>query len=73
MTHEMCSTCSTYPQIRKDGIIQTSLVAAMDRLKDPPTWLKVATIQEIDLQPWAPRQWTSTTTRDGEGLFYSPA
>ena len=35
----------------------------MDRLKDPPTWLKVATTQEIDLQPWAPRQWTSTTTR----------
>ena len=34
MTHEMCSTCSTKPQIRKDGIIQTSPVAAMDRLKD---------------------------------------
>ena len=35
----------------------------MDRLQDPPTLLKVATTQEIDLQPWAPRQWTSTTTR----------
>ena len=30
-------------------------MAAMDRLKDPPTWLKVATTQEIDLQPWPPR------------------
>ena len=37
-------------------------MAAINRLKDPPTWLKVATTQEIDLQPWAPRQWTSTTT-----------
>ena len=73
MTHEMCSTCSTYPQIRKDGIIQTSPVAAMDRLKDPPTWLKVATIQEIDLQPWAPRQWTSTTTRWRCGLILLPS
>ena len=45
----------------------------MDRLKDLPTWLKVATTQEIDLQPWAPRQWTSTTTQDGVGLFYSQA
>ena len=35
----------------------------MDRLEDPPTCLKVATTQEIDLQPWAPCQWTSTTTR----------
>ena len=49
--------------MQKDGIIQTSPVAAMDRLMDPPTWLKVATTQEIDLQPRAPRQWTSTTTR----------
>ena len=30
-------------------------VAAINRLIDPPTWLKVATTQEIDLQPWAPR------------------
>ena len=49
--------------MRKDGIIQTSPVAAINRLKDPPTWLKVTTTQEIDLQHWAPRQWTSTTTR----------
>ena len=31
-------------------------VAVINRLKDPPTWLKVTTIQEIDLQPWALRQ-----------------
>ena len=73
MTHEMCSTCSTYPQIRKDGIIQTSPMAAMDRFKDPPKWLKVATTQEIDLQPWAPHQWTSTTTRWRCGLILLPS
>ena len=45
----------------------------MDRLKDPPTWLKVATTQEIDLQPWAPRQWTSTITRWRCGLILLPS
>ena len=30
----------------KDGIIQTSQVVAKNRLKDPPTWLKVATTLE---------------------------
>ena len=29
-------------QIRKDGIIQTSPMVAINRLMDPPTWLKVA-------------------------------
>ena len=48
-------------------------MAAMDRFKDPPTWLKVATTQEIDLQPWAPRQWTSTTTRWWCGLILLPS
>ena len=49
-----CAQHAAYnPKFEKDGIIQTSPVAAMDRLKDPPTWLKVATTQEIDLQPWA--------------------
>ena len=38
MAHE---TCTTKFQIRKDGIIQTSPVVAINRLKDPPTWLKV--------------------------------
>ena len=33
-------------QIRKDWIIQTSPVVAINRLKDPPTWLKVATALE---------------------------
>ena len=34
-------------QIQKDGIIQTSPVVAIHRsLKDPPTWLKVATTLE---------------------------
>ena len=33
-------------QIRKDGIIQTSPVVAIKDLKDPPTWLKVATTFE---------------------------
>ena len=33
-------------QIRKDGIIQTSPVVAKNRLKDLPTWLKVATTLE---------------------------
>ena len=45
----------------------------MDRLNDPPTWLEVATTQEIDLQPWAPRQWTSTTTRWRCGLILLPS
>ena len=40
----------------------------MDRLKDPPTWLK-----EIDLQTWAPRQWTSTTTQWWCGLILLPS
>ena len=35
MTHEMCSTCSKYPQIRKDGTIQTSLVVALKNIKGP--------------------------------------
>ena len=35
MTHEMSSTCSTLPQIRKDGIIQTSPVVAMKNVKGP--------------------------------------
>ena len=38
-------------------------MAAINRLEDPPTWLAVAVNQEIDLQPWAPRQWTFTATR----------
>ena len=33
-------------QIRKDGIIQTSPVVAINRLRDPPTRLKVATTLE---------------------------
>ena len=33
-------------QIRKYGIIQISLVMAMNRLKDPPQWLKVTTTLE---------------------------
>ena len=43
ITHETCSTCSTKSQIRKDGIIQTSLVVAINRLKGPafhPCWWK---------------------------------
>ena len=35
--NELCSTCSTSSQIRKDEIIQTSPVVAINRLKDPPT------------------------------------
>ena len=37
MTHEMRSTCSTYTytQIRKDGIIQTSLVVALAKIDGP--------------------------------------
>ena len=46
MTHEMCSTCSTEFQIRKDGVIQTSPVVAINKLKDLPTWFKVATTLE---------------------------
>ena len=30
----------------KDGIIQTPSAGAIKRLKDPPTWLKVATTLE---------------------------
>ena len=36
----------TISQIRKGGIIQSSPVVAINRLKDPPTWLKVATTLE---------------------------
>ena len=50
MTQEMCSTCSTQSQIKKDGIIQTSQAVAMNRLKDPPTWLKVATTLEKPIE-----------------------
>ena len=35
MTHEMCSTCITPPHIRKDGIIQTSPVVAIEKVKGP--------------------------------------
>ena len=33
-------------KFEKDGIIQTSPVVAKNTLKDPPTWLKVATTLE---------------------------
>ena len=46
MTHEMCSACSTKTQIWKYGIIQTSPMVVIKRLKDLPTWLKVATSLE---------------------------
>ena len=42
-------------------------------IKDLPTWLKVATTQEIDLQPWTRHQWTSTTTRWRCGLILLPS
>ena len=32
MTHDKCSTCSTLPQIRKDGIVQTCPVVHLKRL-----------------------------------------
>ena len=41
-------------KIKKDGITQTSLVVAINRLKDPPTWLKVATTLE---KPPTPTHW----------------
>ena len=50
-THEMCFTCSIWPQIWKDWIIQTSLAMAL-KIKDPPTWLKVATTSEKDPTPF---------------------
>ena len=37
--------------IRKCGIIQTSPVVAINRLKDPPTWLKVTTTLEENPTP----------------------
>ena len=46
MTHETCSEYRTWPQIKKDGIIQTPLVVVLENIKDPPTWLKVTTISE---------------------------
>ena len=51
MTHETCSTCSTKSQIRTDGIIQTSPVEAINRLKDLPIWLKVVTTLEKPQPP----------------------
>ena len=41
MSHEMYSTCSTQFQIRKEGVIQTSPVVAINKLKGPLTWLKL--------------------------------
>ena len=38
-------------QIRKEGIIQTSLVVAIKRSKDPPTWFKLATTLEKKQPP----------------------
>ena len=44
MTHKMCSTCSTSSQIRKDGIIQASLVVVFENIKGPTHLVeKVAT------------------------------
>ena len=43
MTHGPCSTCSISSQIKKDGMIQISPVAAINRLKEPPTGMKVTT------------------------------
>ena len=36
ITHEMCSTCNAQRQIRKDGIIQTSLVVALEKINFYP-------------------------------------
>ena len=46
MTHEIARHAAHYPKIWKDEIIQTSPVVAIKRLKDPSTWLKVATTIE---------------------------
>ena len=32
----------------KDRIIQTSRLVVLKQIKDPPTWLEVATVSEID-------------------------
>ena len=37
------------PYLKKYGIIQVSSVVALKRLQDPPTWLKVTTTLEKDL------------------------
>ena len=43
MTHEMCSTCSTWPKIRKDWIILTSpVVAIKDWRTRPHGWISIA-------------------------------
>ena len=40
------------PKIRKDGIIQTSPVVVLEKIKDPPMWLlKVTTTLEKDSNP----------------------
>ena len=51
MTHETYSTYSTYPRIRKDGIIATFLAVVLKRLKEPPTWLKAVTTLEKAPRP----------------------
>ena len=45
-TWNVLSMQHTILQIRKAGVIQPSTVVAINRLKDPPTWLKVATTFE---------------------------
>ena len=42
-TSNVCNMQHIIPKFEKDGIIQTSPVVAINRLKDLPTWLKVAT------------------------------
>ena len=50
-------------QIRKDGIIHTSSVVAIKRIKNLPTWLKVATTLE---NPPTPTHLTLAVLNDME-------
>ena len=51
MTHEMCSTTRTKSQIRKDVIMQTFLVVALEKIKGPTHMVEGGTTKVRDFQP----------------------
>ena len=75
--HMKCAQHAVHnPKLKKDGIIETSLVVAIKRLKDPPTWLKVATTLEKPRTPTHPKPsgkvqiWVDITKKSYECPFF---
>ena len=60
------------PKFPKDGIIQTSPVVAKNRLKDPPTWLKVATtLEKPPTTPTVEIRWSYDHLTLHNGISYT--